>query len=135
MRNKKQALVNEPKVEVPQEDVREEDINEGSPEPETPVEEKPEESVPEETPERPQEEEPKEEGQSKETKDAYVPQNKWTVDIREEFKDGVTEKDLDKLFEEYRSRDLDIDHLYCNSEQAKKIASFKKYSQVKLSVA
>lgn len=98
---------------------------------EQPVEESTEDKPEETSTEDSQEPEAKEEPSESKT---YVPEHKWTVDIREDFKDGLTEKDLDELVEEYRSRDLDVNHLYCTDEQAKATKK-TKYKDVQLTVA
>lgn len=60
----------------------------------------------------------------------------WTVDIREDYRDGefkstLSEKDLDELYEDYKSRGYAIDQIYCTQEQAKVI---KKHRNVALTI-
>lgn len=84
--------------------------------------------------EQPQENESQEQTQDDKPKEEYVPSTKWTVDIRESLESNVTEEDLDKVFEEHRSRDLDVNHIFCTPEQAKAIKK-TKYSKVQLTEA
>lgn len=72
-----------------------------------------------------------------ETKEAPKPVKgsvAWTVDIRESFQDGLTKKDLDELFAEYREKDLEITQLYCRDYQVDQIKEFGGYEDVTLTV-
>lgn len=58
--------------------------------------------------------------------------DKWTYDIRDEFKNGVTEKDLDEVESRLNVKGRTLAKLYCTDEQLSVVKTFKEYGTLEL---
>lgn len=58
--------------------------------------------------------------------------DKWTYDIRDEFKYGITKKDLAQIEERLNFKERTIGTLFCTDEQLKTIKTFPEYATIRL---
>lgn len=59
----------------------------------------------------------------------------WTVDIRDQFGNHLTQKELDGVVKQHLSEAREVVEIYCTEDQAKQIKKFGKYDNVRLTVA